>query len=53
MKMKMAQKILDTVKDGDLSVEDQKKLILALSASTATKIDEVDVEMLEHKEEKE
>ncbi len=50
MKMKMAEKILDTVKEGNLTLEDQKKLIAALSSTTATKIEEYDVEMIEHKE---
>ncbi len=45
MKLKLAEKILDTVKEGELSKEDQKKLISIVTAQS----DEGDINMIEHK----
>ena len=49
MKMKMAEKILDTIKEGSLSDEDQKKLIGVLHSHTAQDIESGDIDLIEHK----
>ena len=49
MKMKLAEKILDTVKESSLSEEDQKKLINVLSSQTAQDLENGDIDLLEHK----
>ena len=49
MKMKIAEKILDTLKEGTLTPEDQKKLISVLTSHTAQDIDNGDIDLLEHK----
>ena len=49
MKTKMAEKILDTIKESNLSVEDQKKLIGMLHSHTSDDINNDDIDMIEHK----
>jgi hypothetical protein len=53
MKLKLAEKILDTAKEGQLSNEDQKKLISLVTAHTQTPNRVEELEVIEHKEEKE
>ncbi len=49
MKMQLAEKILDTVKESSLSSEDQKKLINVLSSHTTQDIENGDIDLIEHK----
>ncbi len=53
MRLKITDKILDTVKDSSLSSEDQKKLIALITDSTVEKKpknEDVEIEFIEHKE---
>ena len=49
MKLKMAEKILDTIKEGNLSAEDQKRLIKALHSHTADDLSDDNIDLIEHK----
>lgn len=49
MKLKMAEKILDTIKEGNLSAEDQKKLITVLHSHTADDLNDDNIDLIEHK----
>ncbi len=49
MKLKMAEKILDTIKEGNLSAEDQKKLITVLHSHTVEDLSDDDIDLIEHK----
>jgi cbb3-type cytochrome oxidase subunit 3 len=51
MKLKLAEKILDTAKEGQLSKEDQKKLISLVTSQTQEVPTIEDATFIEHKEE--
>ena len=49
MKLKMVEKILDTIKEGNLSTEDQKKLITILHSHTTDDLNDNNIDLIEHK----